>query len=155
MEIVLNLGSNLMNPKELYHIALPATCFTEECSSDYASLQSCKMQFFKSIVNSNIWADLKSDSLLPISVMLLLKNGDSLDQYMELKRFYSLPKHCKHRIVRFIDNCDHENSTSVQVDGINCVSIANNFAPSTVKTSGLWVKLKPDLKGFKSFNESK
>lgn len=151
LEVVLNLGPNLLNPKELYHIAMPVKCLTEDCSTDCSILQKYKVHFFKNIVTSSIWADLKVDSLLPISVMLLLENGVPLEEHMEQKRFYSLPKNCKQRSLRFVDMCSQSDDSSSEEDSI---SNANNSASVSKNTPGLWVKLKPDLKGFKSYNES-
>lgn len=135
-----------MSPKELYHVAMPTVCSEEECAKDYASLQNCKVQFFRNIINSDIWTDITSDSLVPVSVMLLLENCDTIDQRMEIKRFYVPPKHCKQRTLRIVTCCHSQTSGEPETS----TDTPTFRAPS----SRLWVKIKPDLKGFQSCNES-
>ncbi|KFM79597.1 MAD2L1-binding protein, partial [Stegodyphus mimosarum] len=149
-EIVLNLGSNMMNPKELYRIMMPSECANSHCSNDYLSLQRCRRQFYHAVMKSNLWEDLNSDSPVPISVLLLLEPGDSLNEYMEQKRFYALPK-CKHRTVHFCNSCVHGGKGLNIEEDLHEQSISNSSASSSrsPNVSKLWVKIRPDLRGFK------
>ncbi|XP_035217712.1 MAD2L1-binding protein-like [Stegodyphus dumicola] len=149
-EIVLNLGSNMMNPKELYRIMMPPECVNSHCSSDYLSFQRCRRQFYHAVMKSNLWEDLNSDSPVPISVLLLLEPGDSLNEYMEQKRFYALPK-CKHRTVRFCNSCVHGGKVLNIKENLHEQSTSSSSASSSrsPNASKLWVKVRPDLRGFK------
>ncbi|XP_054724417.1 MAD2L1-binding protein-like [Uloborus diversus] len=154
LEVVLNLGANMMRPKELYRVTLPLKCSNPECKQDYASLQRCRIHFFKDILQSSLWEDLTADSTLPISILLLLGPGVSLSEYMEQKCFYAVPKHCKQRTIRFpCSTCGHC-SESLSEDGRMVDSLVDS-KDSTLRTrgTGLWVKMKSNLRGFKHIEE--
>lgn len=138
LEIVLNLGENVIQPKELYHIRLPECCPEPECAQDFASFQHCRLHFFRAIMGSSLWSELQSDTPSAVSVLLLLGANIKITEHMERKRFYSVPKHCKQRTVQFVRSCKH-----------------TIFVDKPCKTdkhiTNIWVMLKPELKGFKSF----
>lgn len=152
-EIVLNLGPNMMNPKELYRITLPTRCSNPECALDYAPFQRCKSQFFQKVIQSDLWEDLKIDSVLPISVLLLLENEVMLNDSMERKGFYALPRNCKPRTVHFTGICNHASSLSSELEGLEKMSATDISSLNSIKSSGFWVKLKPDLRGIKPCSE--
>ncbi|KAG8195314.1 hypothetical protein JTE90_028461 [Oedothorax gibbosus] len=137
LEVVMNLGSNMMNPKELHRITLPTRpCSDSDCRQNSAPFHRCRLQFFKTIMHENLLSDFSSDSLLPISVLLLLRTGTEIMDFMEQKRFYAPPMKGKQVTVRFDDSCNH-----LVIDDDSTES----------NSSGLWVKLKHDLKGFKAY----
>lgn len=94
----------------------------------------CRLLFFKAIMHGDLLSDFSSsDSILPISVMLCLRTGTQITELMEQKRFYAPPKRGRQVTVKLDDSCSH----SPLVVGEDSME-------------GVWVKLKPDLKGFKA-----
>ncbi|KAF8768230.1 hypothetical protein HNY73_021070 [Argiope bruennichi] len=151
LEVVMNLGPNMMHPKELHHITLPLDCDHAQCSEKFVPFDKCRLQFFKSVLHENILQDIKVDCLMKISILLLLRTDDALTQQMEQKNFYTIPKRCKQVTVHFNNSCqvsdtDFANFTDDSVT--NCSEIS-------AQNKGLWVKLKPDLKGFKDLMDDK
>ncbi|GBO08235.1 hypothetical protein AVEN_182081-1 [Araneus ventricosus] len=149
LEVVMNLGPNMMSPKELHHITLPSCCEHAQCSEKFVPFDKCRLQFFKSILHQNVLQDTKADNLMQITVLLHLRTDDALTERMEHKNFYTLPKKCRQVTVHFNNSCQ------VSATDFTGDSVTNCHEMSCAQNKGLWVKLKPDLKGFKDLMDGK
>ncbi|CAL1294135.1 unnamed protein product [Larinioides sclopetarius] len=149
LEVVMNLGPNMMSPKELHHITLPSCCDHTHCSEKFVPFDKCRLQFFKSILHGNVLKDMKAENLMQITVLLHLRTDDALTERMEHKNFYALPKKCRQVSVNFRNSCQ------VSATDLPCDSVTNCREISCAQNKGLWVKLKPDLKGFKDLVDGK
>ncbi|XP_015910387.1 uncharacterized protein [Parasteatoda tepidariorum] len=149
LEVVLSLGANMMNPRELHRITLPVYCQETTCANDPSKFQRYRLEFFKILMESSILQDIGLDNPTSISVLLKLKSGVTLTEYMEQKRFYAPPQKCKQVILRF-------DSNSVANFDLECSPEKNSKSNAAVacQSSDLWVKLKSELKGFKILKES-
>ncbi|GFY79212.1 uncharacterized protein TNIN_422021 [Trichonephila inaurata madagascariensis] len=146
LEVVMNLGPNMMSPKEFHRITFPACCSHPKCSQNPAPFHKCRLLFFKKILQGDPLRSMDSDNILPISVLLLLKTGDVLTEHMEHKRFYAFPQRCRKITVHFNNFCEEH---TTHLADLQDHSLTNSEESTGIQNEGLWVKLKPDLKGFK------
>ncbi|GFU02829.1 uncharacterized protein NPIL_35551 [Nephila pilipes] len=152
LEVVMNLGPNMMSPKEVHRITFPSCCSHPKCSQNPAPFNKCRLLFFKKILQGDLLQNGNSENILPISVLLHLKTGGTLTERMEHKHFYALPRRCRLITVHFDNFCEEP---ATHLADLQDSSLTNNEIPSSVQKEGLWVKLKPDLKGFKTLLEGK
>lgn len=146
LEVVMNLGPNMMNPKEVHRITFPVCCSHPKCSQNPAPFHKCRLFFFKEILQEDSFRNADSDNILPISVLLHLKTGGMLTEHMEHKRFYALPLRCRQITVHFNNFCQEH---ATYLADLQDNSLTHSEVSTGVQNEGLWVKLKPDLKGFK------